>query len=278
MTSLPPCVPEAFQYIGRSTTKGPLLDCTAMRDLIARVAIAPMEHMLLHNRHHVHRGTAMPHHLLCEGVDRADPIGDRHIDRLGIGGRVLDGQPLVIAQIGVAFRKAVVAHGSRSHLSEHIGAAHRLHRASIARVAVAKVHLALHRNLRARGGDLSGDRLRGACARAVGIDIPDHLAERIDRHREHFGGASVILQRDGHSRWLVGRIEIGQHEVLLEASAGVAFGKEPVVGELLHPNHIRRPRDAASVAASDAAEVGGSLAHHRLAGGQHHRDASRQVR
>ena len=140
----------------------------------------------------------MSHHLLCEGVDRAHPIGDRHVHRLGIRGRVLDGQPLVIAQVGVAFRKAVVALGSRSHLSEHIGAAHSLHRASIARVAVAKEHLAFHRNLRARGGDLRRDRLRGARARAVGIDIPDHLAERIDRHREHFGGASVILQRDGH--------------------------------------------------------------------------------
>ena len=29
MTSLPPWVPDAFQYIGRSTTNGPVLECTA---------------------------------------------------------------------------------------------------------------------------------------------------------------------------------------------------------------------------------------------------------
>ena len=143
-------------------------------------------------------------------------------------------------------------------------------------MVVAKVHLALHRDLRARGGDLSGDRLRGACSSAVGIDIPDHLAERVDRHGEGFGGAIVILQRDGHGGCCLGRIEIGEHEVLLEVSPGVALGKEPVVGQLLHPDHIGATRDDARIAAVDATEVGGSLAHHRLAGGEHHRDATGQ--
>ena len=53
--------------------------------------------------------------------------------------------------------------------------------------------------------------------------------------------ASVIPQRDGHIGGLAGGIEIGQHEVLLEAPPGVAFGKEPVGGELLHPDHIGAP-------------------------------------
>ena len=79
------------------------------RDLIALVAVASMEHMLLHHRHHVHRVAAVSHHLHRKGVDRAHPIGDRHIHRFGGGRRVLDGQPLVIAQVGVAFREAVVA-------------------------------------------------------------------------------------------------------------------------------------------------------------------------
>ena len=139
-------------------------------------------------------------------------------------------------------------------------------------MVVAKVHLALHRDLRTTGGDLRRDRLGGARSRAVGIDIPDDLRERVDRDGEGFGGASVILQRDGHRGRCPGRIEIGQHEVLLEASPGVAFGKEPVVGQLLHPNHIGATRDDAGIAAVDAAEVGGTLAHHGLAGGQHHRD------
>ena len=73
--------------------------------------------MLLHNRHHIHRIAAVSHHLHREGVDRAHPIGDRHIHRFGGGRRVLDGQPLVIAQVGVAFGEAVVALGSRTHLS-----------------------------------------------------------------------------------------------------------------------------------------------------------------
>ena len=87
--------------------------------------------------------------------------------------------------------------------------------------------------------------------------------------------ASVILQRDGHRRRCPGRIEIGQHEVLLETTPGVAFGKEPVVGQLLHSNHIGTPRDDAGIAAIDTAEVGGTLAHHGLAGGEHHRDTGR---
>ena len=143
-------------------------------------------------------------------------------------------------------------------------------------MVIAEVHLALHCDLRARRGDLGRDRLRGARSRAVGVDIPDHLAERVDREGEGLGRPSVILERDGHRSRLVGRIEIGQHEVLLEAPPGVAFGKEPVVGQLLHANHIGATRDNAGVAAVDATEVGGSLAHHRLAACQHRRDAGWQ--
>ena len=146
-----------------------------------------MEHMLLHNRHHVHRGTTVSHHLLGKGVDGADRIGDGHIHRFGVGGGVLDGQPLVIAQVGVALREAVVAPGGRSHLPEHIAATGGGGGASIPHMVVAKVHLALHRDLGTTRGDLRRDRLRGARSRAVGIDIPDHLAERVDRHREGFG-------------------------------------------------------------------------------------------
>ena len=231
--------------------------------------------MLLHHRHHVHRGTTVSHHLLGKGVDRAHPIGDRHVHRLGGGGRVLDGQPLVIAQVGVALREAVVALRRRSHLPEHIAATRGCGGASISHMVVAKVHLALHRDLRTTGGDLRRDRLGAARSRAVGIDIPDDLAERVDRDGEGFGAAPVILQRDGHRRRCPGRIEIGQHEVLLEVSPGVAFGKEPVVGQLLHSNHIGTPRDDAGIAAIDTAEVGGTLAHHGLAGGEHHRDTGR---
>ncbi len=142
-------------------------------------------------------------------------------------------------------------------------------------MAVAKVHLALDGDPGTAGGDLGGDRLRGG-AQAIAIDIPEHLAERVDRHGEGMGAAIVILQGDGHVGRCPGGIEIGECEGLLEVSAGVALGKEPVTGQLRHPDDIGATGDEAGIACIDATEVGGSLADHGVGGGEHHRDATGQ--
>ena len=44
--------------------KGPVARLHRQRDFIALVAIAGMEHVLVHDRHHVHRVAAVSHHLL----------------------------------------------------------------------------------------------------------------------------------------------------------------------------------------------------------------------
>ena len=209
MTSLPPWVPDAFQYIGRSTTNGPLLDCTAMRDFITLVAIAG---------HGTRAGSRWPPCPPCSGyVPRpaprrcrpCPPHWSRRLHRLGVGCGVLDGEPLVIAQVGVAFREAVVAHRCWTYLPSTSRASRGQRRASIPHMVVAEVHLPLHRNLGARGGDLGGDRLRGAAARAIGIDIPEHLAQRIDRHGEGFGAPPLYSSVMVTVAALLGRIEIG---------------------------------------------------------------------
>ncbi len=69
-----------------------------------------MVHVPDHDGRHVHRVATVSHHLLQEGVHRAHRIGGGHADGLGVGGGVLDGQPLVIAQVGVALGEAVGAH------------------------------------------------------------------------------------------------------------------------------------------------------------------------
>ena len=139
-------------------------------------------------------------------------------------------------------------------------------------MAVAKVHLALDGDPGTAGGDLGGDRLRGR-AQAVAIDIPEHLRERVDGHGKGMRGAIVILQGDGHTR-RPGGIEIGEGEGLLEVAAGVALGKEPVVGQVRHPDDIGAAGDETGIACVDATEVGGTLADHGLGGGEHHRDAT----
>ncbi len=231
--------------------------------------------MLDYDGRHVHGVATMSQHLLHEGVDRAHRIDGGDGDGFGGGRGVLDGQPLVIAQVGVALGEAVGAHGCRSHLPQHIGAACGERRASIPHVRVAKVHLALDRDLGTAGSDLGGDRLRGG-TQPVGIDIPEQLAERVDGHGKGMAGAIVILQGDGHMGGRLGRIEIGDGEGLLEVPAGVALGKEPVAGQVWHPDHIGAAGDAAGSAGGDATEVGGALADHRLRRGEHHRDATGQ--
>src|ERR1700676_4020975 len=98
------------------------------------------------------------------------------------------------------------------------------------------------------------------------IDVPDGLPQGRDGEREGAGSAAVLwLQLDGHTRGSIGRrIEVGDHEALLELTARVAFGEEPVIGKRLHCNHIRAAGDGAGVAAVDVAEVRGSFDRYRL--------------
>ncbi len=249
--------------------KGAITRLHGHRDFIAVIAVPIVVEVLDDRCHHVHGVATMPKHRDREGVDGAHRIGDGRGDRFGVGGGILDGEPLIVAEVGVALGKAIITHGGWTDLAKHIGTTGGGERASIAHMMVSEVHLPLHHDPGPRRFDLGRDRLRGRPG-AVGIHIPDDLAERVHGHGKRMGGAIGILQANGDAGGLA-RVQIGEHEVLLELHAGVALGKEPVAGQGLHADHISPTRDRASVARIDSAEVGGALGDHWLSGGENHR-------
>ena len=193
-------------------------------------------------------------------------------DRLRAGGGVLDGEPLVIARGWCSPPRSC----SRSPRGSSVQA----HR------CLPWIASCVHRP---HGRSQSTSRARPILAPLevisaetdcevpvpIGIDIPEHLAQRIDRQLKFW---RCLRYTPAVMLTVAPLAEIGDREVLLEMATGVALGKEPVTGQLLHPDHIGATRDDARIATVDATEVGGPLAHHRLAGGEHHRDARGQVR
>src|SRR5579859_951384 len=189
-------------------------------------------------------------------VDQEDVDGFRAIRR------VLDGQPLVEAEVDIAFSKTVVIGRGRSNHAQHVGAAHVLQDAPVAIVVIPEEHLAFNEDIRARRSDLGGNRVTGS--RHNRVDVPDRLRIGSDGDRVGFGRAIGELQIDGHAGRLVSGVNVRDHEILLELTAGVAFGKQPVFGEVLHAYDIRSAGDDASIAAVDVTEVGGAFDRHRL--------------
>ena len=140
-------------------------------------------------------------------------------------------------------------------------------------MVVGEEHLALGHDAGSRGGDLGRDALTRLAG--VAIDVEDRLGERGDMQSGLGGAAIGILQLDGHIRGGIGAgVQVGDDEVLLELPAGVTFGKQPVAGERLHPNHISSPRHDARVASSEVVEVGGTLHRYQLVGAHQHRHMS----
>ena len=130
----------------------PSTGLTGQRDLIAAIGIVGHDQVLQHQRGDVDGKSTVRQQTEC--LTETAPIGidQPEDDGLAAYAWVLQGEPLIVAQVGVAFGEAV---GSDCRtLADHIGAAGSGQGASIADVLVLEVHLALGDKV-AGGTDLS---------------------------------------------------------------------------------------------------------------------------
>src|SRR5712692_8944493 len=101
-----------------------------------------------HHCGYVFRRTGMSTYRDRSGIDSTLAIDQGDIDGFLISSRVLDGQPFIIADVGVPLGKAIVARSGWPDLPQHIGSTHRGEAASIVPVdvIVLEEHLAFSHN------------------------------------------------------------------------------------------------------------------------------------
>src|SRR5260370_781702 len=144
------------------------------------------------------------------------------------------------------------------------------------RDSVPEEHFTLYGNLGTSRNDLCRDTSGRRVSSAANIDIPDKLAQRSNRDRERMHSAIAIFQFNGN----VGGsgIEIRNSEILLESSASVALGKEPVIRRGLHTHDICCAGDSTGIARAEVTKVGGTLDCHWLRRGERDGHVSWQAR
>src|SRR5579885_3071364 len=120
-------------------------------------------------------------------------VDQRYPDGFRVGGRVLDGQPLVVANVAIAFGKAVVAHAGRARLTNDIGAALGSEAAAIAVVRVVEEHLAFDHDLCSGRDDFRRNVLVGSQS----IDVPVRNALCWHTHSCSPRGTIAELKGDG---------------------------------------------------------------------------------
>src|SRR5947199_1526892 len=89
-----------------------------------------------HHRGYVFRCAGMTTYRDGSGIDRTFAIDQGDSDGFLGSSRVLDGQPFIIADVGIPLGKGIVARSGRPDLPQHIGSTHRAETASIAAVDV----------------------------------------------------------------------------------------------------------------------------------------------
>src|SRR5579875_4221696 len=122
------------------------------------------------------------------GVGASITVDEYHLNSCIRRGGVLDGEPLIIADVVVAFGEAVDTMGGRPHFTNDIGTADRLSIPTIVELMIVrKVFFTLRHNSRASRSYFYRNLGGRVCKRIVGIDVKDSLRHRAERQGVRLG-------------------------------------------------------------------------------------------